>query len=66
MPKQSSLVYGDDEREAQSMFNQAREYVRNGQKDDATKILRNLIERFPGTKFSGRAQEILTPRPKAI
>lgn len=65
-PKQSPLVCGDYDQEAKLMFNQAREYARNGKKDDATETLRNLIRRFPETKLAGRAKEILTPRTKAI
>lgn len=63
--EKSLPIEREDERAGQLMFAQAREYVRNGQKEAAATALRSLINQFPKTEVAARAREILAPRTKA-
>lgn len=62
---QSSNTNGRAEQEAETMFDEAKMHVGNGDKELAVKVLRMLIERFPDTNTAARARRSLAPKPKA-
>jgi hypothetical protein len=54
-----------DETIATNAFEEARECIKNGQKDLAIDILKDIIRRFPNTRAAAQAKRSLAPKPKA-
>jgi hypothetical protein len=53
-----------NEDQAAKAFAEARNYVKSGQKDLATTILKDIIKRFPQTNAAAQSRKSLAPRPK--
>jgi hypothetical protein len=64
-PDPPKVVEKTNEEQAASSFSQARECVKNGQKQMAIDILRDIIQRFPNTKAAAQARKSLAPKTKA-
>ena len=57
-------VSAADEAQAAKAFEEARECIKNGQKELAIDILKDIIRRFPDSKAATQARKSLAPKPK--